>query len=462
MTAMRDPSSAQILVIDDDDRVRRACVEMLAARGYRTLDAASVRDGLRLFVEKRPAAVVLDMKLPDGMGADVLRELQRRSPGTPVVMISGIANVGDAVEAMRWGAADFIEKPVSRERLFEVLERTLDPGMPGKEQDVDAIADGSKFGIVGRSEAMRRIFQLIEMAAPTKCRVFISGESGTGKELIARAIHALSPRRDKPFVELNCAAIPSELIESEMFGHVKGSFTGAVADRKGRFENAHGGTLFLDEVGDMSLAAQAKLLRVLQENVVTPVGSVEGRLVDVRILAATSKDLPSEIARGAFREDLYHRINVLSIAVPPLRARGEDVSELADHFLRLAGIENGTGPKRLASRAHEFLRQLRWSGNVRELRNLMERLVILTSNEVVGQEDVMRLLQIRGMKREESGAMPLRQARARFEKQYILERLAANGGSLGLTARDLGIERTNLYRKMRQLGIQSKDALRNG
>ncbi len=459
---MRDPSSAQILVIDDDNRVRRACVEMLAARGYRTLDAASVREGLRLFVEKRPAAVVLDMKLPDGMGADVLRELQRCSPGTPVVMISGIASVADAVEAMRWGAADFIEKPVARERLFEVLERTLDPGMLGREQDVDAIADGSRFGIVGRSEAMRRIFQLIGMAAPTKCRVFISGESGTGKELIARAIHALSPRREKPFVELNCAAIPSELIESEMFGHTKGSFTGAVADRKGRFEGAHGGTLFLDEVGDMSLAAQAKLLRVLQENVVTPVGSVEGRPVDVRILAATSKDLPAEITLGAFREDLYHRINVLSIAVPPLRARGEDVSELADHFLRLASIENGSGPKRLASRAHEFLRQLRWPGNVRELRNLMERLVILTSNEVVGQEDVMRLLQIRGMQREESGAMPLRQARARFEKQYILDRLAANGGSLGLTARDLGIERTNLYRKMRQLGIQSKNALRNG
>ena len=462
MTAMRDPSSAQILVIDDDDRVRRACVDMLAARGYRTLDAASVRDGLRLFVEKRPAAVILDMMLPDGMGPDVLRELQRRSPGTPVVMISGIAKVGDAVEAMRWGAADFIEKPVARERLFEVLERALDPGLPGNEKDVDSIADGAKFGIVGRSEAMRRIFQLIEMASPTKCRVFISGESGTGKELIARAIHALSPRRDKPFVELNCAAIPSELIESEMFGHMKGSFTGAVADRKGRFENAHGGTLFLDEVGDMSLAAQAKLLRVLQENVVTPVGSVDGRTVDVRILSATSKDLPTEISRGAFREDLYHRINVLSIAVPPLRARGEDVSELADHFLRLASIENGVGPKRLASRAHEFLRQLRWSGNVRELRNLMERLVILTPNEVVGQEDVMRLLQIRSMKREESGAMPLRQARARFEKQYILERLAANGGSLGLTARDLGIERTNLYRKMRQLGIQAKAALQNG
>jgi two-component system nitrogen regulation response regulator NtrX len=310
--------------------------------------------------------------------------------------------------------------------------------------------------MVGRSEAMRRIYQLIAMAAPTKCRVFISGESGTGKELIARAIHALSPRLEKPFVELNCAAIPSELIESEMFGHVKGAFTGAVADRKGRFEAAHGGTLFLDEIGDMSLATQSKLLRVLQDGVITAVGSVDNRPVDVRIVSATSKDLPAEITRGAFREDLFHRINVLTIALPPLRARGPDIAELAEHFLRLACIENGLSPRRLSPRAQEFLSQLRWPGNVRELRNVMERMAILVPHEVIGHEDAIRVLQIRGLRREDSGAIPLRQARARFEKAYILERLAANGGNLGQTARDLGIERTNLYRKMRQLGIQPR------
>ena len=454
----RIPSSALILVIDDDDKVRRSCVEMLSAQGYRTVDASSVRDGLRLFGEKKPAAVVLDMKLPDGVGLDVLRELQRRSPGIPVVVVSGVGRVDDAVEAMKFGATDFIEKPVARERLLQVLDRVLDQPLLVGEKDVER--DGALFGMVGRSEAMRRIYQLIDMAAPTRARVFISGESGTGKELIAKAIHALSPRRDKPFVELNCAAIPSELIESEMFGHIKGSFTGAVADRKGKFEAAHGGTLFLDEVGDMSLAAQAKLLRVLQEGIVTPVGSTEGRPVDVRVLSATSRDLPAEITRGTFREDLYHRINVLSIAVPPLRARGEDVAELAEHFLRLAAVENGLGKKTLAPRAQEFLSQLRWPGNVRELRNLMERLVILVPHEVISHEDVIRLLQIRAMRREESGALPLRQARARFEKDYILERLAANGGNLGQTARELGIERTNLYRKMRQLGIQARDALR--
>jgi two-component system nitrogen regulation response regulator NtrX len=451
---MRDPSSPQVLVIDDDDRVRRACLDMLAARGYRTLDAASVREGLKLLSGYRPSAVVLDMKLPDGMGLDVLRELQRKAPGTPVVMISGYGGVGEAVEAMKLGATDYIEKPVTRERLFQVLDRALQPPLPGRERDPENSADGARFGMVGRSDAMRRIFQLIEMAAPTKCRVFVSGESGTGKELIARAIHALSPRREKPFIELNCAAIPGELIESEMFGHTKGAFTGAVSDRIGRFEAAHTGSLFLDEIGDMSLSTQAKLLRVLQEGVITPVGSVETRPVDVRIISATSKDLPAEIGRGAFREDLFHRINVLTIAVPPLRARGADTAELAQHFLRVASVENGCPPKTLAPRVLEFLAGLPWPGNVRELRNLMERLVVLVPNAVIGHEDLLGALQMRSIQPVDQSALPLRQARARFEREYILERLAANRGNLGQTARELGIERTNLYRKLRQLGIQ--------
>jgi two-component system nitrogen regulation response regulator NtrX len=309
--------------------------------------------------------------------------------------------------------------------------------------------------MVGRSEAMRRIYQLIEMAAPTKCRVLIAGESGTGKELIAGAIHALSPRRDRPFIELNCAAIPSELIESEMFGHVKGAFTGAVGDRKGKFEAATTGTLFLDELGDMSLTTQAKLLRVLQEGVVTPVGSAEPRPVDVRIVSATSKNLQEEIARGTFREDLYHRINVLTVAVPPLRNRRDDIPELAEHFLRLASVENDLKPKRLSPRAVDLLVQMPWQGNVRELRNLMERLVVLVAKDVVGQQEVMDVLQMPGLRAEETNPLPLRQARARFERQYILYRLTANRGNLGNTARELGIERTNLYRKMKQLGIQA-------
>jgi two-component system nitrogen regulation response regulator NtrX len=452
---MKEAAEPLILVVDDDDTVRRSCVELLQAKGHRTAAAATVGEGLRLFDEKRPAAVLLDLKLPDGAGLDVLRELQRRAPGTPVIVISGVGSVSEAVEAMRVGATEFVEKPFTRERLFEVLSRALAPTVAGPEADPERVADGARYGMVGRSEAMRRIYQLIEMAAPTKCRVLVTGERGTGKELVAHAIHALSPRRDRAFLQLNCAAIPSELIESEMFGHVKGAFTGALADRKGKFESASEGTLFLDEVGDMSLIAQVKLLRVLQEGEITPLGSSAPRPVDVRILAATSKNLAEEIEKGTFRDDLYDRLNVLTIAVPPLRGRREDIPELAEHFLRLASVENGFRPKRLSPRAVDFLRRLPWRGNVRELRNVMERLVVLVPREVVTHRDVLSALQMAGVGTgEDSGPLPLRQAKARFERQYILERLAANRGNLGKTARELEIERTNLYRKMKQLGIQ--------
>jgi two-component system nitrogen regulation response regulator NtrX len=447
----------QILVIDDDDAVRRVCVELLERRGHSTLAAASVREGLRLFSETHPGAVLLDLRLPDGTGIDVLKELQRLAPGVPVVVMSGYGSVGDAVEAMRFGAADYLEKPVSRDRLLEVMDRILRPAQPVGETDLEKVAGVSRFGMVGHSGPMLRIYQLVEMAAPTKCRIFISGESGTGKELIARAVHALSPRRDRAFVELNCAAIPSELIESEMFGHVKGAFTGAIANRRGTFEAANEGTLFLDEIGDMSLMTQAKLLRVLEESVVTPVGSTETRPVDVRIVCATSKNLPEEISRGNFREDLYHRINVLTIAVPPLTERREDIPELAEHFLRLSSVENGTKPKRLSPRAMDFLTQLAWPGNVRELRNLMERLVVLVGGEVVTHQDVMALHQMASPAgRTEGEPLSLRAARARFERQYILERLAANHGNVGETARDLGLDRSSLYLKMKQLQIHTR------
>jgi two-component system nitrogen regulation response regulator NtrX len=444
-----------VLVIDDDDVVRKTVLDLLHARGHKTLAAATVGEGIRLFGERRPAIVLLDLRLPDGTGIDVLRELQRLAPATPVVVISGAGSVTDAVEAMRVGATDFIEKPVSRGRLFEVLDRILRPSLPGNEADLEKVANGSRFGMVGRSEPMRRIFQLVEVASPTKCRVFIAGESGTGKELIARAIHALSPRRGQPFVRVNCAALPPTLIESELFGHERGAFTGAVSLRQGRFELAHRGTIFLDEIGDLAADIQAKLLRVLQEGEVTPVGASDSRPVDVRILSATSKNLLEEIARGTFREDLYHRINVLTIAVPPLRARRGDIPELAEHFLRLSSVENGVKPKRLSPRALDFIVQLPWQGNVRELRNLMERLVVLVPQEVVSHEQVMDALQMPAVGSDDGGPLPLRQARARFERQYILFRLSANRGNLVSTARDLGIERTNLYRKMKQLGIQA-------
>jgi two-component system nitrogen regulation response regulator NtrX len=442
-----------VLVIDDDDALRQICLEMLQARGYRTLGAASVGEGLRVFGEKRPAAVLLDLKLPDGTGLDVLRELQRRSPVTPVVVVSGYGSVADAVEAMRLGAAEYIEKPLARERLYDVLDRAMAP-LPAREGAPEKGTDGARYGMVGRSEAMQRVYQLVEMVAPTRARVLISGERGTGKELVARAVHALSPRRDAAFVQMNCAAVPAELVESEMFGHVKGAFTGAVSDRRGTFETADGGTLFLDEIGDMGLVTQAKLLRVLQEGELTPVGSSKPRSVDVRVLAATSKNLLEEIEAGRFRDDLYDRLNVVNIALPPLRARREDVALLAEHYIRLASVENGFKPKKLAPRAVEFLGQLPWRGNVRELRNLMERLAVIVARDAVSHRDVMEALHMTAPQSGEDGApLPLRVARSRFERQYILERLSANRGNLGQTAKELGIERTNLYRKMKQLGI---------
>ena len=454
---MMEADRPLILVIDDDSALRQICLDMLASRGYRGLGAASVGEGLRAFDERQPAAVLLDLRLPDGTGLDVLRELQRRSALTPVVVVSGYGSVTDAVEAMRLGAAEYLEKPVSRERLHAVLARVLAPAPPPEEAAAEPSADGDRYGMVGRSEAMLRVYQLVDMVAPTRARVMISGERGTGKELVAHAIHALSPRRDRPFVQMNCAAVPAELIESEMFGHVKGAFTGAVADRRGTFETASGGTLFLDEIGDMSLVMQAKLLRVLQEGEVTPVGSSKSRPVDVRILAATSKNLLEEIEQGRFRDDLYDRLNVVNIALPPLRARRADVALLAEHYLRLASVENDLRPKRLTPRAIEFLGQLPWRGNVRELRNLMERLAVLVSRDVVSHRDVMDALQMTAPPVGDDGApLPLKEARSRFERQYILDRLSANRGNLGNTARELGIERTNLYRKMKQLGIASK------
>ena len=452
---MVDVDRPLILVIDDDSALRRICLDLLTARGYRGFGAATVGEGLREFAERNPGAVLLDLKLPDGTGLDVLRELQRLSPLTPVVVVSGQGKVSDAVEAMRLGAAEYLEKPVASDRLYEVLERVLAP-MPAREEPpLERMLEGSRYGMVGRSEAMQRVYQLVDMVAPTRARVVISGERGTGKELVAKAIHALSPRRAKPFVQLNCAAVPAELIESEMFGHVKGAFTGAVADRRGTFESADGGTLFLDEIGDMSPAMQVKLLRTLQEGEVTPVGSSKSRSVDVRILAATSKNLGDEIEANRFRDDLYDRLNVVNITLPPLRSRREDVPLLAEHYIRLASVENDIKPKRLTPRAVEFLSQLPWRGNVRELRNLMERLAVIVIGDTVTHQDVMDALHMTAPGSGDDGPMPLKQARSRFERQYILERLSANRGNLGKTARDLGIERTNLYRKMKQLGIES-------
>jgi two-component system nitrogen regulation response regulator NtrX len=370
-------------------------------------------------------------------------------------MISGHGNIESAVRAIKMGAFDFVEKPLSLDKTILVVgnavrQRQLEAENRALRAHVDR-----RLTMVGESYAMAQLREQIAMAAPTNGRVLIFGDNGTGKELVARSIHALSRRRNGPFVEVNCAAIPEELIESELFGHVKGAFTGALADRRGKFEMAGGGTLFLDEIGDMSLKTQAKVLRALQEQVVEPVGGTNSVRVDVRVLAATNKDLPAEIRAGRFREDLYFRLNVIPIFVPPLRDRDDDIPLLAEHFMLELAREYGRRPKRLDSGAAAGLRSYRWPGNVRELRNVIERLLIMVPGETITLSD-LTFLDGATLVPDEGGdapTMPLHEARDRFERDYILRALAAHNGNISRTADALGVERSNLYRKMRAFGI---------
>ena len=351
------------------------------------------------------------------------------------------------------GAFDFVEKPLSLEKTVLVVRNALRQEQLEVENRALRAHVDRRLALVGESYAMAQLREQIAMAAPTNGRVLIYGENGTGKELVAHSVHTLSRRRTKPFIEVNCAAIPEELIESELFGHVRGAFTGAVTDRRGRFETADGGTIFLDEVGDMSLKTQAKVLRVLQEQVFEPVGGTSSVRADVRVLAATNKDLPAEIRAGWFREDLYFRLNVIPIFVPPLRDRQEDIPLLADHFMSEFGQEHGRRVKVLDADAVAVLRAYRWPGNVRELRNVLERLVIMVRDETIQSRDLAFLNggQVGPTERFNLGgaALTLQEARERFEREYILKALAAQRGNMSRTAKALGVERSNLYRKMR-------------
>jgi two-component system, NtrC family, nitrogen regulation response regulator NtrX len=373
---------------------------------------------------------------------------------SPVVMISGHGNIESAVRAIKMGAFDFVEKPLSLEKSVLVVgnavrQRRLEVENRALRAHVDR-----RLTMVGESHVMRRLREQVATAAPTNGRVLIYGENGTGKELVARSVHALSRRRGGPFVEVNCAAIPEELIESELFGHMKGAFTGALSDRRGKFELADGGTLFLDEIGDMSLKTQAKVLRALQEQVVEPVGGTSSVRVDVRVLAATNKDLPAEIRQGRFREDLYFRLNVIPIFVPPLRDRAEDILPLAEHFMHELAREYGRRPKGFDAGAATGLRSYRWPGNVRELRNVIERLMIMVHGDAITPGDLSFLEGMTGGIPEAEGALvPLHQARDQFEREYILKALASQQGNISRTADVLGVERSNLYRKMRAFGI---------
>jgi two-component system nitrogen regulation response regulator NtrX len=453
-----------ILVVDDEPGVRSALGGVLRDEGY-TVEAVSSGEAcLERMTRGAVDLIVLDVWLPGMDGLATLARLRERQVDAQVVLISGHGNIESAVRAIKMGAFDFVEKPLSLEKTVLVIRNALrQRRLEAENRDLRARVDRTQT-MVGDSYAMRQLQEQVAMAAPTNGRVLIYGENGTGKELVARAIHALSRRRASGFVEVNCAAIPEELIESELFGHVRGAFTGAVADRRGKFEVADGGTIFLDEIGDMSVKTQAKVLRVLQEQTMDAVGGTTRIKVDARVLAATNKDLQAEIRAGRFREDLYFRLNVIPIFVPPLRERQEDIPLLADHFMAEFAREYGRRVKSFDREAVKVLQRYAWPGNVRELRNVIERLMIMVPGDMISSSDLSFLDSTSGVTHPPMTELPterqtLHEARDQFERDLILRTLAEQQGNMSRTAEVLGVERSNLYRKMKAFGIaQSRRA----
>ena len=450
--------SRRILIVDDEQGIRAALGQLLEFEGYQVRTAANAVDGLAEYARFKPHLVFMDVKMAGIDGLEALRKLREQDQSAVVVMISGHATIQTAVEATQHGAYDILEKPLDTDRILVTLRNALAHLDLNEENARLRDSVRSRFEIVGASYAIRTVTEKIELVAKTPARVLITGENGTGKELVAQAIHANSPRAKGPFVEVNCAAIPSELIESELFGHMKGSFTGAVQDRAGKFEQADGGTLFLDEVGDMSLAAQAKVLRVLQDGVVTRIGGAKPTQVDVRVLAATNKHVEAEIAAGRFREDLYYRLNVVSIHVPPLRERREDIPLLIRHFVGLLTGHAGLTPRGMGDDAVARLTQLDWPGNVRELRNTIERLLILSSGPRITADDVDRLVGRRADSSEGGlGSLlevpTFEEFKHAAERAYLVAKLRAYDWNVSETARALDMPRSNLYKKIERYGL---------
>jgi two-component system nitrogen regulation response regulator NtrX len=449
-----------VLVVDDEAGVRASLGAILGDEGYAVETVGSGEEALAALEKRRYDVVLLDVWLPGADGLEVLRRIRESDAELPVVVISGHGTIETAVKAVRLGAQDFVEKPLSLEKTLLAVRNALQRRR--LETEVRALKQqlGERYVMVGESPALRRLRAEIAQAAPTNGRALIFGENGTGKELVARAIHARSLRASGPFVEVNCAAIPEELIESELFGHVKGAFTGALAARKGKFELADGGTLFLDEIADMSLKTQAKVLRALQEQRIEPVGGAGSVDVDVRVIAATNKNLDEEIRKGRFRDDLYFRLNVIPFHVPPLRERPEDVPLLARHFMEVLSAEHGRRPRAIAPSVLEALSRLPWPGNVRELRNIIERLVIMTPDDTIELRHLPASL-LEGLPAGVpapaalASADPgsLAEAREDFERRFILAKYRECGGNMSRTAEALGVERSNLYRKMKGYGL---------
>lgn len=443
---------AKILIIDDEASIRSTLAGILEDEGHRAVLCESGEEAIAHFARDEFDLAILDLWLPGIDGLSVLERLNGAG-APPVIVISGHGNIDMAVRATRLGAYDFLEKPLSLERVLLTVNHALaDRKLRDQVRDLRRHFTLEEL-LIGESEAMKKLDQQIRSAAPTATRVLITGENGSGKEIVARTLHRLSARAEQAFIDVNCAAIPDELIESELFGHRKGAFTGAIDDRKGKFELADGGTIFLDEIGDMSVKTQAKVLRVLQEQTFQRVGGQQTIRVDARVIAATNKDLEAEISGGTFRSDLYYRLNVLPIEVPPLRARGNDVVLLAEHFLRRFAADTGAPKKKLSAGAATKLKMYHWPGNVRELRNVIERLAILLPGDTIEAEDVHLEARADGPVTVDS-KLTLKEARDEFEKQYILGRLREFAGNVSRTADALGVERSNLYRKLHAYGIR--------
>lgn len=461
--------SASILIVDDEEAVRTSLRSILEDEGYEMAEASTGAEALKVYGTDPPDLMILDIWMPEMDGLETLRRVKEFVPTAQVMMMSGHGSIETAVKAVKLGAYDYIEKPLSLENVTLRVKHALEQYRLEQENRTLRSKVQQKFELVGQSSAMQRLRLLIETAGPTNSRVLIGGENGTGKELVARAIHMHSARADHPFVAVNCAAIPETLIESELFGHEKGSFTGATSMKRGQFEQADGGTLFLDEIGDMSLNTQAKVLRALQEQQFTRVGGAKLMKVDVRVLAASNKDLEKEIEKGRFREDLFYRLNVVPIVVPPLRERREDIPALVRHFMKVHAEEQGLRMKDVAPEAMQVLQQYDWPGNIRELRNLTERLMIMVPGPVIEASQAGLSLQGRSsgaaaMSHQQVAAPALfaqafdslRDARNAFEKEYIARKLREHHWNISRTAEDLKIERSHLHRKIKFLNVEMR------
>ncbi len=443
-----------ILVVDDEESICLSLKGILSDEGYETLTAQSGEECLEIIEEELPGLVLLDIWLPGIDGIETLKRIKSRYPKIQVIMISGHGSVEAAVTTTKLGAFDFIEKPLSLDKIVLIVNHALN--IIRLEEENRLLKDGLSHEIDGNSKAIIELKEMIQIISPTNAWILIMGENGTGKELVARSIHRQSGRSDKPFIEVNCAAIPEELIESELFGHEKGAFTGATEKKRGKFDLANKGTIFLDEVADMSLKAQAKILRILQEKKFERVGGTRIIDTDVRVLAATNKNLEYEMEKGRFRQDLYYRLNVIPLEIPPLRDRIEDVPLLADHFIREFSLKESKKEKHIADDAFEVLEDHIWPGNVRELKNIIERLVITSPSDIITADDIPILSKENHISRDSGfseDVYSFKGAREIFEKDYLVKKLVENDWNVKKTAESIGLERSNLHKKIKAYGL---------